>query len=153
MSAPASIPAASYSVDYVNGKERVPVFNYNRATRVFTATSFASGRASISSDGSGVNSISIGGTAVFAIVSGVVQVAGFSYLRSPEARAEARLEFVRHAERGRQVIGTLTDAGVLAAWRFNEGAVPDTTDHMELRENIAALGAGGLYCPAGFVET
>lgn len=130
MSAPAKRPAPVYSVDYVNGRERLPVYSYNRASKVFVPTQYASGRASLGIANSGWFQASIGGTPVMSVTpEGQVRAVSFSYRRKPNTDYP-RLEFVRRVNSIRSVVGSVSQGGKFTVYQLRQEPVSSTTDQM-----------------------
>lgn len=132
MAAPLKTPAPIYTIDYVNGRERVPVYTYNRDSMVFTPTAFATGRASILTNANGWVEVKVEDTLAMTVnpESGV-RAKAFSYLRKPNnAVSEPRLEFIRKASSIKQLVGSLTKAGKLSVYQLREEAIPNSTDQL-----------------------
>lgn len=136
MTTPTIKPSARYSVDLVSratGQLRdsvLRVFDYNRDSRAFDATSHAAGRCEIRTDVIGEESFRVfaidGVDAMTVDDTGVVRAGDFTYKFSP--RDYPRLEFIRRISQAREIVGSVTKLGKVSAFRFSEEPLAKTTD-------------------------
>ena len=128
-------------VQWVNGKENLTVFLYDKGTKAFTPTPLAAGRAAITVDGDTIEMSLQGETAASVTEDGVLTVKQF---REGAPRASSpRLEFVRQYRSIRR-LATLSKDGVLSAPQIIEtDELPAGSDQFHFLSNVS-IGIAGV---------
>ncbi len=130
----------TYYINYRLGNENVRVMDYNRATRVYTPTSYADGRLEITATEFVVN-----GTAAMSCDGGEVTIPTLTHKGAPKKANVPYIEFIRKATSVPVVVATLSKEGILYVDRVNEENIPDTTDQMLL--SGVSISQNGLTAP------
>ena len=138
--------SAAYYLDFVNQNERVKVFDYDTATRVFTATAAATGRAVITV-GASLISIAVDGVTAMTIDNtGMVSVGIATQFVAPSDYP--RLEFMRQSTSVPARLAYLSKAKNLWAPDFSESLVDDALADQFRFFDLAAIGLAGVTADA-----
>jgi len=138
--------STAYYIDYVDQNERVKVFDYNTATRVFTATAAAAARCAITAGASlititvdGVDALTVSDAGLLSVGVATSNVAPSDW---------PRLEFMRKASSVAARLAYLSKAKNLWAAGFSESLVDDALDDQFRFFDLAAIGLSGVIADA-----